>query len=633
MFDHSQWIYAACPVEADQYTEYVFSLPKAEVGEDAILRISCDTDYTLFINGAYVASNQYGDFEHYKIYDTLDITSHLGEDANRVKILLYYCGVDTQRYRTAPPGLLYEAVFGDRVVATSGEETLSRLSPTYLSGIKRFVTHQLGFSFTYDANREGEGGYAPSVLTGKKVRLFPRPISKLTLLPPCPMVEVQGKDGGVITVDLGREVVGLAQLSFASPCAQRIRVAWGENLDGGRVRSHIGDRKFYFEYIAKKGENRFTNHMLRLGCRYLEIQTEAPITLSYAGLLPQVYEVEPLPTPVRGEDGRIYDACVNTLRLCMMEHYVDTPWREQCLYAFDSRNQMLCGYYVFPDGNRDYARANLRLLGEDRREDGLLSICAPCGSPLAIPSFSLHYIIAMEEYLAHTGDTTLGAEYSEKMEGILQVFLQNAEGGLIQCFQGPGMWNFYDWSEHLAGTLGTKEPPRADLVINCLTVLALDAYERICRATGRPFPFGGVAEGLRTEANRAFWRQGLYTLHEGAAEYTTLGNALAVLSGVAKGKEREICDRILQGETTPSSLSMSIFQYTAMLQTDKDRYREGILREIRKVYGEMGKTGDTVWETAQGWKDFHNAGSLCHGWSAVPILLYHWLGEDHHEKN
>ena len=34
----------------------------------------------------------------------------------------------------------------------------------------------------------------------------------------------------------------------------------------------------------------------------------------------------------------------------MMEHYVDTPWREQCLYAFDARNQMLCGYYAFENG-------------------------------------------------------------------------------------------------------------------------------------------------------------------------------------------------------------------------------------------------------------------------------------------
>ena len=33
----------------------------------------------------------------------------------------------------------------------------------------------------------------------------------------------------------------------------------------------------------------------------------------------------------------------------------------------------------------------------------------------------------------------------------------------------------------------------------------------------------------------------------------------------------------------------------------------------------------TVWETEQGEADFHNAGSLCHGWSALPIYYYHIL--------
>jgi hypothetical protein len=33
----------------------------------------------------------------------------------------------------------------------------------------------------------------------------------------------------------------------------------------------------------------------------------------------------------------------------------------------------------------------------------------------------------------------------------------------------------------------------------------------------------------------------------------------------------------------------------------------------------------TVWETELGESDFDNAGSLCHGWSALPIYYYHIL--------
>ena len=36
----------------------------------------------------------------------------------------------------------------------------------------------------------------------------------------------------------------------------------------------------------------------------------------------------------------------------------------------------------------------------------------------------------------------------------------------------------------------------------------------------------------------------------------------------------------------------------------------------------------TVWETEDGERAFSNAGSLCHGWSALPIYYYHILKKD-----
>ena len=44
---------------------------------------------------------------------------------------------------------------------------------------------------------------------------------------------------------------------------------------------------------------------------------------------------------------------------------------------------------------------------------------------------------------------------------------------------------------------------------------------------------------------------------------------------------------------------------------------------IKEYFGAMVSRGATTfWETDLGHADFHNAGSLCHGWSAVPIYLY-----------
>ena len=45
-------------------------------------------------------------------------------------------------------------------------------------------------------------------------------------------------------------------------------------------------------------------------------------------------------------------------------------------------------------------------------------------------------------------------------------------------------------------------------------------------------------------------------------------------------------------------------------------------------YYEKMVEGDSgcVWETIGGAEDFKGAGSLCHGWSAIPIYFYHKLG-------
>jgi len=326
-------------------------------------------------------------------------------------------------------------------------------------------------------------------------------------------------------------------------------------------------------------------------------------------------------------DRRIYDVCVNTLRLCMMEHYVDCPWREQALYAFDSRNQMLCGYYAFEDGNAAYARANLKLMGMDQREDGLLSICYPCGVPLAIPSFSLYYLVAMREYLDHTGDASLARELFPKLLGICEEFFGQMEDGLVTKFEGKSHWNFYDWTPHMQGTLNREEPAVPDLAINCLFVMALDAMEAICSATGENFPYGGYADQLRVRIREAFWRGDGFVMHLDTEEYTVLGNTLAVLASVVAGADaKRVCQVMTSGKWIDCTLSMKVLEYEALLRTDPDGYRDFVLTEIRSNYKIMLAAGsDTVWEVL-GEDIFSNAWSLCHGWSAIPVYIYHRLG-------
>ena len=84
---------------------------------------------------------------------------------------------------------------------------------------------------------------------------------------------------------------------------------------------------------------------------------------------------------------------------------------------------------------------------------------------------------------------------------------------------------------------------------------------------------------------------------------------------------------MLSDEYIDCTLSLKLIKYNAMLKADFDKYRDVVLSEIRKEYSYMLDCGATAaWETIDGASAFHNAGSLCHGWSAVPIHFYHRFG-------
>ncbi|MBO5212971.1 MAG: family 78 glycoside hydrolase catalytic domain [Clostridia bacterium] len=621
-FEKSKWIWidgGDCP---DEYADFKEKIEYT--GERVFINISCDSDYTLYVNGKYAASNQYGDFEHYKIYDTVDITEYLKKGENDIYILGYHCGVATQRYRPYKAGIIYEIVSDGKIVCVSSEKTLSRKNPAYESGKCRFLSTQLGFTFSYDATRENDLGYRMSVCVDKNTEFYPRPIKKLSILKDCEPISVEKRAKNRYLVDFGREIVGFASIDISSDTEQMLEICFGEHIDDGEVRKIIGNRSFFFEYKTKIGRNTFTDHMLRLACRYIEIFSEDEIIINNIMLVPQAYEVKEVPVELENAlDRDIYKICVNTLSLCMMEHYVDCPWREQALYAFDSRNQMLCGYYAFENGNLEYARANLKLIGMDRREDGLLSICYPCGTSLAIPSFSLYYLIAMSEYTEHTLDTTLASEMMPKMISVCDEFFAQMKNGLIEKRRLDGIWNFYDWSEYLDGS----SRDGADLIINCLFVIALDALEKMCNATNKVFPYPERADELRKRIKEEFFTPNGYKMHRDKEEYTALGNSLAIISGVETEKASFLCDKLVNGDFTEMSLSMRIFKYQALLQTDSEKYNGFILDEMRKSYKKMLDYGSsTVWETIDGASAFDNAGSLCHGWSAIPVYIYHRLG-------
>ena len=130
VFENSQWIWWNKQAKNDEFAEFYDAFFVENI-ESVICHISVDSDYALYMNGKYVASNQYGDFSYYKVYDRLDITPFLQKGKNHFAVVAWHFGGASQRYAPAPAGLIFEIVQEGRMLnagATRAWETLDGAS-------------------------------------------------------------------------------------------------------------------------------------------------------------------------------------------------------------------------------------------------------------------------------------------------------------------------------------------------------------------------------------------------------------------------------------------------------------------------------------------------------------------------
>ena len=509
-------------------------------------------------------------------------------------------------------------------VAKSDERISSAYEPHYTRGYCKNITWQLGYGYEYDAEKDG-AFFSPSVVVEKPYPRSVRPVKKLLL-----GKGIRGKlhrqtGAKKYIFDFEKETVGF--LSFSVECEKRSRliISYGEYLLNGEVCREIENRDFSFAYLTKEGKNEFYNAFRRLGCRYITFESDEPFCVEKAELLPTDYPLTEIPfqtgDPLRQT---VYETAVRTLKMCMHEHYEDCPWREQGLYAMDSRNQMLCGYYAFQE--YDFAKASLALFANARKCGGLLPICAPCDYGTTIPSFGLHYFTQVREYLEYSKDSTFVRSIYGILVELLRAFDNRVQDGLLLEFEGEAYWNFYEWRQGLAGDTKNKY----NLVLNALYLKALQNMSAIARSLREEDAFAEKAERLKKAIYRRFYNEELelFVLGEETPLITELGNYLCVLTGVVMGEQAKTLVKKLRATESriPLTLSMRCFQYDALLTVDKNLYRTEILADIDNRWKKMLDAGATTfWETEEGYKDFNGAGSLCHGWSAIPVYYYHIL--------
>lgn len=593
---------------------------------DVKIKISCVSEYVLYINEKFVGFNQYPNYKNKKFYDEYNLKNYINLGINTLYIVALSKNYNTSSTIADGKGLLFEIYENEKVIAYSNENTMSRLDINYKSGLIHNITGQLGMSYEYsfiDANYKFEN----SAIFKHKCILYPRPIKKLDISNKVHFTKISDH-----IFDGNKEFSGYLFFKINAKENCKIKIRYGEYLLNEEVNYKIHDRLFELSFNLKKGINVFNGYFLRLGLRYLSISNISSIEVIEIGIYQAMY-------PQKEKEIKLLDDTLNsitkksiyTLKCCMHEHYEDCPWREQAQYTMDSRTQMLIGYNAF-EGN-EFIKASIEMMGYRLSNINVFPITSPCETNLSIPTYSLIYPLIVKEYYLNTKDISLVKEIYKNTKKMINHYLNELDGDLL-CHQKE--WNFYEWAEGLDNdneiTKQEKIANQFDLPLNAFMIIALETFAYISKILNKPYQkYLKIANKVRHKTHDMFiGENGLfYTYYKEGKKYhlSEYSNIFAVYANIASNEEK---NKILDVLTTsnnglvPLTLSNYIFKYEILLKSNK--YDEYIINDIKHVWGYMDKHGATTyWETILGEKDFNGAGSLCHGWSAVPAYVTYIL--------
>lgn len=437
---------------------------------------------------------------------------------------------------------------------------------------------------------------------------------------------VSGKDTArVLVMDLGRVCVGRVELSFSGALGDEVvDVVYCEVVDeSGKPKVYLGETSIASRVILRPGDQTVTI-MQKMGFRY------AALCLYGKGDLRAAVTVfeEIYPLDVTGglmcSDPQINDIlamCERTQRICSLDGYVDTPWREQGQWWGDARIQFK---------NTLAIARELKLFSFGTAQTGYVQIgngltygLSPSRAHTCIlPDFTLQWLLGIVELCRARGDMKPFERHYKGIKRALAYFGESAPkiGALLA--HDKRYWLFLDWAN--------IDRSGAPAVYNLWWLLTLRNVSILARASGHEkfaVRLEENASALHAEIMRALFDEEQGLLCDGLdAEGNRLptcgvhAQTLAILCGVAGEHHADMLEKrllpFLRGERQPDQPSTywTAYVHEAALHYG---YRREVIDHILREWTPMLADGSC--HELAGVRDGRN--SISHAWSAHPLHI------------
>jgi hypothetical protein len=321
----------------------------------------------------------------------------------------------------------------------------------------------------------------------------------------------------------------------------------------------------------------------------------------------------------------IYRISVRTQRVCAMDSYVDTPWREQAQWWGDARVQVRNTFHLCGD-TRLLVRG-VRQIARQEVPNGLTYGHAPTiAHNCILPDFSIIWALTIWDYYWQTGDLGLFKDEWPRLERLLAYFTGDGRGrnGLLKY--DPRYWLFLDWCDiYKAGT---------PTLYNLWYLLMLDkvgAMAGLARMKAEQARLRRMYAEQKRLVLAKLWDRRAGLFHDGLTPegkavkvHSLHTQTLAILCGLQPGYTANMVARrllpYLRGRKVPGAQPSSYwvtYVYDVMRWLG---YGLEVARHIRTMWAPMIPWGGT-WESFDG-RIGHS--STTHAWAAHPI--YHLVG-------
>jgi hypothetical protein len=298
---------------------------------------------------------------------------------------------------------------------------------------------------------------------------------------------------------------------------------------------------------------------------------------------------------------RLFEKCVNTLRVCMRENFMDCPDRERGQWIGDVSVQAPQVVYLLDENARLLLKKAVYDFLNLRKGDVLVGN-VPGDNFLELPSQSLNAISEwgmLACYYRASGDKQVLRDALTPAISYLKLWQTDEDGVVVPR---AGDWEWYD---HLFNCDGV-------LLNQCWYYSALCFAEFMATEIGffEHLPF--ITErkrAIKAVFDKRYWKGAYYASGSFADDRA---NAMAVLCGLC-GKDKYPAIRYLLTSVFNSTTYMENYVLTALCEMG---YKQDAFRRMMARYQPLIQN-----ENSTLWEDFYLLGTRNHAWSGGPLEI------------